>query len=173
MPNKFLKLSVFLLLILTLFNLSTFAGTDSYDNNLSLIIKDPYKCGENITGKVIGDNPPIEVMVDLVRNNTSVKTYTFPNLKSGQDFTVKNPHKDVDPGEYKVFFVALDSQGNAAYDEYNAKILPPEKCPILKTVRSGASKFIKKNTIPLFFGVLATASTGLFIFKNKKMEIQR
>lgn len=173
MPKKILQLFTLFLFVFNFISSSTLASGSTYTENLNIVIEDPYSCGGNITGLVIGGRPPIEVTIDFIQNEEVIKTYTFQNLSAGDDYTIERPDKDIEEGEYLIIFSGIDSEGNTHSDSYRAEILHPDNCPLITTVRTGATKLIRENTLPVFFGFMALTSTAFFLIKNKKIIVER
>ncbi len=164
---------IFTITIFALSFLVFSASAQSY-GSLQISITDPYICGGNIVGKVIGGNPPIVVTVELFDSNDNlVKTYTINNLDSINSYQVNKPDKDVPSGKYRVVSTAVDSLGNTGSETFIAEILPLSECSTLQIVRTRAGEFIKNNLVSIILASSATFSSIYFVIKNQKVHIER
>ena len=175
MFKKILQYTTVFILAISIFGTSIigYASSDSYGGALKLSITDPYICGGDITSIITGGEGYVIITTELVQKEKIIKSYKSKSLKSGAKYTIPRPDKDVPDGKYLVRFSALDSAGNTDKDEYQAEILDPSKCPLITTIRTGASKIVKDNLFLVSFSVLVSSSAVMFLIKNRKMRVER
>jgi hypothetical protein len=166
---KTVKLFSFLLLIINFVGISAF----SYEQNVRIVLDDPYICGQNIVGSVIGGTGLIDVTVEIFRGSELVITYEIEPINSGDSYQVDTPHKDVPVGKYTIISTAVDSLGETDVVSFNADIRPSSECSTIETVRTGASKLFRENVLLIAISIVASSYGILFLAKNRKMKIER
>jgi hypothetical protein len=166
----------FLLITLTFLLLGI--QTSAYNTLDTLRITDPYTCGADIVGKVNGGQAPVVVTVTLSQNGSIVKTFSSStgevnfNASTG-DYFLATPDKLVAKGDYQITSRAVDNLGNTDSESYNATILPTADCPILSNIRTGATNFVRDNSI-LTAVVLGTSGVAaVYAMKNYRKPIER
>lgn len=167
----FSLLSSLLIFSFAFLTTSTFA----YDQRLRVVIQDPYTCGQNITGQVIGGTGPITVTVEINRDSGNVITYTIEDLQPGGSYTVERPDRDVPAGRYVIVSTAVDALGETDSETFSAEILPPSECSVLETVRTGAANLIRDNLTLTILATIVSSSVVFSLFKktNKGLKVSR
>jgi len=168
--KDFFKSSSLFLILLVLGGIT--ASAQSY-STLQVIIEDPYTCGQNITGMVSSGTSPISVLVEVLDSSNNVRqSYTIDNLSSGSNYTVERPDRDI-TGNFTVRSTATDANGTTDVETFQANILAPSDCPVLTTIRTGASNFVKNNLLVSTIALGSIAYAGFLLTKNQKVAIAR